>query len=316
MTRPVLTITLNPALDQTIILDHLRVGGVNRVRSSMCHAGGKGVNVASCLADWDAEGVAATGVLGVDNQAPFTALFAAKAITDGFVRVPGETRTNIKLSHDGDTTDINLPGLSLTSDALGALVGKIQNLVAPEGLVLLAGSLPEGVTPFIYPRLAEQIAACGAQVLADSSGAPLRAILEGSVMPYVIKPNREELEAFVDHKLEDDDALLRAARELNARGVALVVVSLGAEGALFVTAHAALRAYFMPLRVISTVGAGDAMMAGIIAALRESAGLERIARLATAFAIGKLARPGASLPPRLEIEALADDVQVTQMTKT
>lgn len=316
MTRPVLTITLNPALDQSILLDHLQVGAVNRARSSVCHAGGKGVNVASCLADWDAEGIAVTGILGADNQAPFTALFASKSMTDGFVRIPGETRTNIKLSHDGDTTDINLPGLSLSSDALSALVEKIDSLIRPEGLVLLAGSLPEGVEADIYPRLAGRIAARGAQVLADSSGAPLKAILEGPVMPYAIKPNRDELEGLVGHKLADDAALLQAARALNARGVALVVVSLGAEGSLFVTAQAALRASVVPMRVVSTVGAGDAMVAGIIAALRESAALERIARLATAFATGKLTRPGAFLPPRLEVEALAANVQVIQMTKT
>lgn len=310
MTIPVLTITLNPALDQTVILDHLQVGEVNRARAAMVHAGGKGVNVAACLADWDHRNVAASGILGCDNQAAFSALFSKKSIADEFVRVPGETRTNIKLSHDGKTTDINLPGLDISAKTAEAFVQKVKTLAVPGGLVLLAGSLPAGLTPQIYPVLAEQSAESGARVLVDSSGVPLQAALNGKVMPYAIKPNREELEEFVGHRLADDAALLKAARALNVRGVEIVVVSLGAEGALFVTAQSALRAHVAPMRVTSTVGAGDAMMAGMIAGLRETADLERIARLGTAFAAGKLAHPGANLPPRADVEALAGCVKI------
>lgn len=310
MSIPVLTVTPNPALDQTIILDHLRVGEVNRARAAVVHAGGKGVNVAACLADWDHVGVAATGLLGADNQAAFTALFQAKSITDGFVLVPGETRVNIKLSHAGDTTDINLPGLEVSPVTIAALVETVGAMASPGGLVLLAGSLPAGLAPEIYPMLAQRAVASGARVLVDSSGAPLKAALDGPVMPCAIKPNREELEAFVGHALADDAALISAARHLNQRGVALVTVSLGASGAWFVTAEAALHASVAPMRVTSTVGAGDAMMAGIIAGLRESAGLERIARLGTAFAAGKLVHPGASLPARQDVEALASRVRI------
>lgn len=309
-TAPVLTVTLNPALDQTVVLTHLRVGEVNRAVSALVHAGGKGVNVASCLADWDHSGVTATGILGADNQVPFTSLLQAKSIIDGFVRVPGETRTNIKLSHEGETTDINLPGLSVLPDRVEALVEAIRTLTVPGGLVLLAGSLPAGIMPALYPRLAAQIVGQGARVLADTSGAPLRAILTGSVMPSVIKPNREELEEFVGHRLADDEAVIGAARALAVRGVTLVVVSLGADGALFVTDSAILRASLPPMRVTSTVGAGDAMMAGVIAGLREGAALERIARLGTAFAAGKLAHPGANLPPRPDVESLANQVKI------
>lgn len=307
---PVLTVTLNPALDQTVVLAHLRVGEVNRAVSALVHAGGKGVNVASCLADWDHSGVTAAGILGADNQVPFTSLFQAKSITDGFLRVSGETRTNIKLSHEGETTDINLPGLTILPDKVEALVDAIRRLTVPGGLVLLAGSLPAGIMPALYPRLAAQIVGQGARVLADTSGAPLRAVLNGSAMPSVIKPNREELEEFVGHRLADDAAIIGAARALAMSGVTLVVVSLGADGALFVTESAFLRASLPPMRVTSTVGAGDAMMAGVIAGLREGAALERIARLGTAFAAGKLAHPGANLPPRPDVENLATQVKI------
>lgn len=310
MSLPVLTVTLNPALDHTIILDDLRVGEVNRARDSMVHAGGKGVNVAACLADWNHEGVTATGILGADNERVFTALFKGKSIIDGFVRVAGETRANIKLSHNGETTDINLPGLKPSAVELSEVADKVESLAVPGGLVLLAGSLPAGLAPETYPLLAKRAAARGARVLVDSSGAPLTAALSGPDLPFVIKPNREELEGFVGHRLADDGALIDAARHLNARGVELVVVSLGADGALFISASSVLRASLPAMRVTSTVGAGDAMMAGIIAGLRDSAGMEQIARLGTAFAVGKLARPGANLPSRQDVEVLAGRVQI------
>ena len=109
MTRPVLTVTLNPAIDQTIVLGTLQPGAVHRAQSARFDAGGKGVNVASCLADWG-EQVVATGILGDANDGVFRSLFATKGVIDRFVRIPGNNRTNIKLVHAGDTTDINLPG--------------------------------------------------------------------------------------------------------------------------------------------------------------------------------------------------------------
>ena len=315
MSMPVLTVTLNPALDQTVLLDHLRPGQVHRAQGAALHAGGKGVNVAACLADWGGGAITASGILGMDNQAAFIALFAAKGIEDGFLRAPGETRTNIKLSHDGDTTDINLPGLTVPPEMLAVLADRLEALCVPGGVALLAGSLPTGIEPGLYATLIARLAARGVRVLLDSSGPPLHAGLGGAVMPFAIKPNRAELEELMGRALADDEALLDAAHELNAGGVELVVVSLGAEGALFVTAQQAVRAALPPLRVVSSVGAGDAMMAGMIAALREGAGLERMARLGTAFAAGKLSRAGANLPPRREIEALAGQVSLQNLTR-
>ncbi len=304
-----LTVTLNPAIDQTVLLGHLRPGHVHRAQGVSFNAGGKGVNVASCLADWG-DKVSATGFLGQNNTRHFETLFMTKLIGDAFIRIPGETRTNIKLSHDGDTTDINLPGLIPTAEELQALLARIGTLATTGTLALLAGSLPGGVDESFYATLTETLAQRGARVLLDTSGAPLQAALTGAVLPFCLKPNRAELEQLVGHALPDDTAVIGAARGLISRGVQLVVVSLGEDGALFVTQDQMLRASLPVVRAASTVGAGDAMVAGIMAALREEAGLERIARLATAFAAGKLTLAGPNLPPRGDIEALSANVQI------
>jgi len=305
---PVITLTLNPAIDETILLDRLSPGTVHRARSVAFHAGGKGVNVASCLADWGGIPVIAAGLLGRANEAPFARLFALKAIRDECLRVPGETRTNVKLAHAGETTDINLPGLEVTAESVRAVRERLLGLAAPGSVVLLAGSLPAGVDEGLYAELTASLAARGARVLLDSSGPPLARALAGGTPPWCIKPNRAELEALAGRRLPDAVTVRDAARGLLGRGVALAAVSLGAEGALFVTGEDCLHAALPPMRAASTVGAGDAMVAGIIAGIHAGEGIEGIARLGTAFAAAKLRAPGANLPERAVVEALAGAV--------
>lgn len=311
---PIVAVTLNPAIDQTITVEALRPGTVHRAREVRHNAGGKGVNVASCLADWGAP-VVATGLLGANNTAPFGALFAAKRITDRFALVAGETRINVKIADlsSGDTTDINLPGLTASAADLERVRAILHEQAVPGSLVLLAGSLPEGLPAGCYADLTADLAARGVRVVLDSSGDPLAAALAAPRLPYCIKPNRHELEAWAGRPLPTDDAILDAARGLRARGVGVVVVSLGADGALFLAEEGALRAGLPPVHTLSTVGAGDAMVAGLIAAFRDGVPLEGVARLSVAFAVAKLGCFGPNLPGADAVRALASQVRVTKL---
>lgn len=310
------TLTLNPAIDQTVTLDALIPGHVHRARSVWADAGGKGVNVACCLADWGLR-VAATGVLGQDNAAPFAGLLAAKGIDDRFVWIPGETRTNLKLldASRGDTTDINLPGLDIGPSTIEAVRAVLAELTGAGDLAVLAGSLPRSAPTDTYARLTAELKRRGARVVLDASGPALAAALaarrEG--LPDAIKPNRHELEEWAGRPLPELTDLLAAARDLQSRGIALVGVSLGAEGALFVSSAGACRALPPPTRVASTVGAGDALVAGLVAGLHDDLPLPDLARRALAFAAGKLSRTGANLPGRAEVEALAREIRVEEI---
>ncbi|MBS9477659.1 1-phosphofructokinase [Ancylobacter radicis] len=306
----VVTLTLNPAIDQTVTLDHLRPGHVHRAGSVRYDAGGKGVNVASCLADWGLT-VAAAGLLGAANAAPFEALFAAKGIADRFRRVPGETRTNIKLldRSSGETTDVNLPGFPAETSALAEVEADLTRLARPDGLVVLSGSLPEGAPADTYARLVKHLREAGARVVLDTSGLPLTHALAGAP-PTLVKPNRRELEVWAGRPLDDRADLLAVAQRLCAAGIDLVVVSLGADGALFVTTDEALHAAAGEVTGGSSVGAGDAMVAGLVAGLHEGLGLGEIARRATAFAVGKLGLPGPNLPASAALHAIAARVAV------
>ena len=311
----VVTVTLNPAIDLTVAVDGFVVGAVQRAAAATVNCGGKGVNVAGCLADWGAR-VAATGVLGRSNAGAFAEFFAAKGVADLFVRAAGETRTNVKIADraSGETTDLNLPGLAVSARDFDAVRATLKGCAAPGRPVILAGSLPESMPATAWATLAEDLAEFEARVVLDTSGAPLAAALAGGAPIHAIKPNRAELEALVGRALPTAADLVAAARSLIERGVALVVVSLGGDGALFVDRETALAAALPAKSALSSVGAGDAMVAGIVAALIEGAPLDRLARLAVAFASSKLDRIGPYLGPAAEIERLVAAVAVTTLT--
>ncbi|MEB1528609.1 1-phosphofructokinase [Xanthomonas sp. WHRI 7945] len=316
MSVQAVSVTLNPAIDLTVAIDRLQPGQVHRASSAHAIAGGKGINVAACLAD---AGIAsaALGVLGAGNAHLFETLFAARGIDDRCLRVPGDTRTNLKLvaADSGATTDINLPGLPLGATELHAVGARLAELLRPDLPVVLTGSLPAGLADDSWRTLQAQAVAAGARVLLDTSGAPLRAALAApdAQLPFAIKPNRHELEDWAGAPLRETAEVLAAARALLARGIALVVVSLGTDGALFVRGQQALLAHPPQLAGGSSVGAGDAMVAGLVAALLADADLATCARQATAFAVATLGSGAARRLPREQVDGIAAAVRIESL---
>ena len=314
----VVTVALNPALDQTIAVAGLQPGAVNRALRMQVDVGGKAINVASCLADFGVS-AAVTGQLGRDNAALFEDLFRRKQIANHCCTLDGLTRINTKLVdvEGGETTDLNMPGPELTAEAAAELLDQVLQrldlLTEQARWVVLSGSLPPGMPEDAYATLTRRIQAAGAAVLLDTSGAPLRAALAAG--PRLIKPNRHELAELVGEPLDSLEALIAAGRALlnSANPPEWVVVSLGGDGALFLTGEQALQAHPAPVAVTSTVGAGDAMVAGLVAARLENLPLIETAQLATAFAAAKLTRLGPHLPPPDQVRALAQQIVVTSL---
>jgi len=306
------TVTLNPALDLTAELAELLAGAVNRVTAAQQDPGGKGVNVAGFLADWQVR-LAVTGFLGTENAQSFQRLLAAKGIADHFVAVDGPTRTNIKIvEQDGARiTDLNFPGFHVSPEHEQALARTVDMLASRYEWVLFCGSLPEGVAPDVYAYLIARARAQGARVALDTSGAPLAAGL--TAQPQVIKPNGKELSEVLGTPIETVAQAADAARVMRRRGIDSVIVSLGADGAVFADAHGVLHAVGQARTVRSTVGAGDALLAGfMLGTLRGLPPADR-ARLATGFSLGALTMLGPHLPPAATVESLAATVSVTPL---
>lgn len=309
----VVTITLNPAIDQTLAISNFVAGEVHRVENMTSVAGGKGVNVAASIADFGFS-VAAAGFLGCDNEALFTQLFARKNIQDHFVRLDGMTRTGIKIADDarGLTTDINFPGLAPTPQDLERL--ETMLLSSKASWFVLAGSLPPNVDASIYSALTAKLRTTGARIAFDSSGAALKKLMDGesSALPHLIKPNKGELENLLGTELPTNTDVLHAARALVARGIENVIVSMGADGALFVTQEDAVFAIGRAAKVTSTVGAGDAMVAGFVVSQLRGLSLEAGAQLATAFSLDALASLEAGISSPDHIQPLAAGVTVSR----
>ncbi len=286
----VLTVTLNPALDLTVRLPALRLGEVNRSDSLQVHAAGKGLNVAQVLADLGHR-LTVTGFLGESNVQAFEQLFAARGFADEFVRVAGETRSNIKLAEgSGQVTDINGPGLEVVQAQRSELLERIRRLAPAHELVVVAGSLPRGVDSEWFVELLQMLNGLGVRVALDTSGAALRDGL--ATRPWLIKPNEEELAEARGVELADAQALAGEAVRLQGEGVSHVVVSQGAEGVCWFAPDTALQACPPKVRVVSTVGAGDSLLAGMLHGLLEGWPAERTLTHATAIAAQAVGQVG------------------------
>jgi len=304
----IVTVTLNPAIDETVFLDRLRPGDVNRAHRHHRQAGGKGVNISSMLAQY---GIAttATGFLGNQNTQLFEKLFRETGVCDAFIRIDGETRTGIKIISESirETTDINLPGAAPTAADLLALEENLAGLATPGRWFVLAGSLPTGVSLTYFEGLLRQLKRSGALVAVDTHGEALKSAIACGV--DLIKPNRHELAEILALDSSDLPSLAIAAQELQREMVPEVIVSLGKCGAFFVGPQGFHHVQPPPVQVVSTVGAGDSTLAGYLAGRVTGRTAAECAALATVFAWSALEDVNRRLPEVAEIDIRMKHVQ-------
>jgi len=260
----IVTVTPNPSLDRTLHLPQLVPGGVNRATTTMTEPSGKGVNVALALHGVD---VPVRAVLPVGGGTGREILAALGTLGLDVVGVPiaGEVRSNVSLVEaDGRSTKVNEPGPTVTEDEVDALCAA----AATADRVLWAGSLPAGFAPTRLARAVGEARAAGRWVGVDASGAVLAAVLaDPARVPHLVKPNADELAEVLGLELRTVGDVEAAARRLLDRGVRTVLVSLGGAGAVLVDADLsdALHGTAPARRVVNTVGAGDAFLAGYLA---------------------------------------------------
>ncbi len=264
-TKPVVSVSLNPALDLTVALDQIELGEVNLALQGSLHAAGKGLNVARVLKDLGHD-VIVTGFVGEDNASPFNQTCETESLQNKFFAIPGATRINVKLSEKSQrVTDVNLPGLTIPEADWDKFQQRLESLAANASAVVLAGSLPPGLHSDAYRVLINELKALGCPVILDSSGEAFKEAIQAG--PSLIKPNLEELEQWLGTKIDTLEQLKNAAAKAFALGVEHVVVSNGSKGCYWFQAEQALVATPPKIRVVSTVGAGDSLVAGLTHAL-------------------------------------------------
>lgn len=305
----IVTVTLNAAIDQTVRLRGLRLGCVNRTHELHLRAGGKGINVASMLAA-AGHSLTVTGFLGRDNTDLFERAFATHHLDDRFVRIDGVTRTNVKLVDDDlhQTTDLNAPGAAPAARDLDALNEVLAQLARSHDVFVLAGSLPPGVDAAYYGELVGLLRDQRRYVVLDTSGPALAEAVRAR--PNLIAPNLAELAELTGRRVSTVDAAAAAARELTQQGIETTVVTMGARGALVADETRTLLAVPPAVEVVSTVGAGDAFVAGWVAALADEAPLEAGLRRASAWAVARVSCPPSRHPGASSIRRLASQIEV------
>ncbi|MCS0635835.1 1-phosphofructokinase [Streptomyces sp. LP05-1] len=298
----ILTVTPNPSLDRTYEVPGLARGEVLRAAGERMDPGGKGVNVSRALAAAGHRTVAVLPLGGAPG-ALVAELLAAQGIEVAGVPVAGHTRSNIALAEpDATLTKINAPGPELTPAESEALLAAVAARAATAGWIACCGSLPRGLAPEWYAELVTRAHGHGARIALDTSGPALPAAL--AARPDVVKPNADELAAAVGRPLVTVGDAVRAAGELRAAGAGAVLASLGADGQLLVSADGTHYGYAeVPAGAVrSNVGAGDASLAGFLAA-----GGTGPAALAAAVAHGAAAvrLPGSAMPAPRDLDPSA-----------
>ncbi len=311
----IVTLTANPSVDRTMELDSAIVRGeVFRAVSVGDEAGGKGVNVARAVAH---AGVPAVAVLPADDDDLLVRGMEAAGVLPVNVPTGRPSRVNITVTEpDGTTTKFNDPGHELEESVLAAVAARLLERSQAGDWVVLSGSLPPGAPATWYADLTARLKHGGRLVAVDTSGEPLvAAVRSGTALPDLLKPNAGELASLTgddETRLEADPrAAVAVAGQLVADGVGGVLVTLGAAGAALVTAHGAWLASPPPITLRSTVGAGDASLAGYL--LADLQGLDAPGRLREAVAYGAAAAslPGSTMPREGDLDR--DGVTLTAL---
>ncbi|QNE78915.1 1-phosphofructokinase [Streptomyces finlayi] len=293
----ILTVTPNPSLDRTYELRDLTRGAVLRATADRVDPGGKGINVSRAVAAAGHRTVA-VAPLGGPEGALLARLLGEHGIEAAGVRITGSTRVNITLVEaDGTLTKVNATGPEITESEAETLLETVRTWSSDADWIACCGSLPRGLPPEWYAELVARSHGAGARIALDSSGAALIAALRER--PDVIKPNVEELSEAVGRPLATVGDAVKAAEVLRGRGAQAVLASLGADGQLLVDGSGTFFGSARVETVRSNVGAGDASLAGFLAA----GGAGRPA-LAAAVAHGAAAvqLPGSVMPTPADID--------------
>ncbi|TFE30629.1 1-phosphofructokinase family hexose kinase [Cohnella luojiensis] len=258
--KKITTVTLNAAIDKTYYVPTLVKGTVMRAESVLSAAGGKGVNVARVLRQLGHTEVAATGFASGYNGKFIIDQVKEIGIEAEFVEALGESRLCLNFIDrgDGTSTEILEPGPDIREKHLDHLKRKLHQLAQESALVIFSGSIPKGLHPGLYAQLIGIARAAGAEVFLDASGKPLSQGLLAK--PSFIKPNEEEIVPLLAGTIEND--LYEGVVSLMNKGIANVVVTLGGEGAVAGVEGKLYRVQTPKLKVVNTVGCGDAFVAG------------------------------------------------------
>ena len=301
----IITLTLGPAFDMHCHADSLQLDHENLVYMDLCQAGGKGVNISRALVNNGTDNLALL-LLGQENAASFLSNLDADGVRYDAITVPGRIRENITI-HTGPTeTRISFPGFRVEAHVLPRVEEKLLALVDADTVVTMTGRVAEGMAVADVMAMLRKAADKGAKIVVDSRSFSLEDLK--ALKPWLIKPNQEEISAYLGREIRSLPETLAEAKALHAAGIANVMISMGGDGALLVCREGTFIAVPPQVEVKSTIGAGDSAIAGF-AACPWDAAAEKL-RWAVAYGSAACMAEGTLPPSPQNIAALLEQIQL------
>ncbi len=260
------TVTLNPAIDKSVILGEIRVGEVQIIKEVIQTVGGKGINVSKVLNLFGVESFA-TGILGKDNANLFKNYLDVKGIKHNFYEVSGITRTNIKIieTQKQRTTDLNEKGIHIETSDFRNIYEKLYELSKKSEYVIVSGSVPSGISENDFSRLIRKMSK-SSNVVVDTSGKKLTLAVEAGAS--IIKPNIDEIKDAYDVCFDSERDYIDFCRSLIATtDLTVILLTLGSKGAYYITEDEVLHGMVPSIKPLNTVGAGDSFLGGYLAGI-------------------------------------------------
>lgn len=307
------TVTLNPAVDITIEIDDFNVGFVNRAVNKRKDPGGKGINVSRVIKGLKEE-TTAIGFVGGKNGEFIIDSLKKEGINYDFVLVDRETRENIKIVDrlNKTFTDINLNGEIISEEKGKELLKKVDKWAAKSSVMVFSGSIPKGINNDIYAQMIKIANNYNIKSILDSEGDSFIKGLQSR--PYLVKPNKEELENTFKVKLNNIVEVIEFSRKnILSQGVKIAVISMGEQGSLALSKNEGYFASPLQVEVKSTVGAGDSMVAMLAIALHHDYPLPKALKMASAAAAASITKPGTELATLEELTNFEEKIKINKI---
>lgn len=308
----ILTVTLNAAIDKRYVVEEFKVGEVNRVKECAYVPGGKGLNVSKPAAVAGAE-VVATGFVGGHAGNYIEASLKDYHVKSAFYHLESESRSCINIWDEKNCvqTEFLEPGFTVTESEFQGFVEEFKELVKKADVVAMSGSVPKGLDGTAYQKLVKVVKDAGKKVILDTSGKLLEMGIEAC--PTMIKPNIDEIRMLTGKECNEIGKIVEAAKEIHARGVEVVAVSLGADGSLAVSDEGVFRAIVPRIDAVNTVGCGDSMIAGFALGFAEGLGIEETLRKASAISAAAALREETGYFVMEDMQRLYPQIKIEKM---
>ena len=307
------TITLNPSLDRYITVQGLEVDKVNRWTSTRIYAGGKGIDVSRAIHEMGGKTIA-YGFVGGPAGRVMEILLDKEGVPFSFTPIQRETRTNFIITDtkNSQQTRIDAAGPHISKGEWERFRRKMLRIRPSPDLIVAGGSVPPGVPDNVYYTIIMEAKSFGIRTILDSDS---QWLAEGvKAKPYLIKPNIQEAEELLNRELPTEEAIIKAALNLVDMGIEIVVISRGKDGIIAASKKEVLKAVPPPVKVKSSVGAGDCTVAGLALKLANDEPLLEACRLAVAMGTAAVLSPGTKLARRADVERLLPQIKVEDIT--